>query len=150
MIHFDPLLTKLLSCKFRHLKCFVYHVCREKNKFLPLAVSLTTSIIRSRKLVHPVAASGVRAGPRALVKYFKTTSVSKLGFKNKEGRVLIPQGPLMITKSFIPKPCTACILVTRRKFSIVCIVLSRSSTHLSRKRKTVAVCLTNLGHRVNY
>ena len=56
-----------------------------------------------------------------------------------------------MTKSFTPRPWTAWILVTRRKFSIVCVGLLRSSTHLSRKRNTVAVCFTNLTywHHVN-
>ena len=58
--------------------------------------------------------------------------------------VLIFQGPLMITKSLTPRPWTAWILFMRRDFSIVCGRLSRSSTHLSRKRNTVAVCFTNL------
>ena len=48
------------------------------DEYRPLAVSLTTSIIRSRKLLQPFAASGVSAGPKALVKYFRITSTNKL------------------------------------------------------------------------
>ena len=53
--------------------------------------------------------------------------------------------PLMITKSLIPSPWRAWILVTSLKFSTVWIGLSRSPTHLSRNLNTVAVCFTNLG-----
>ena len=41
--------------------------------YWPLAVSLTTSIMRSMKFDHPTPASGVKAGPRAVVKYSRTT-----------------------------------------------------------------------------
>ena len=50
----------------------------------PLAVSLTTLIIRSRKLVHPTAASCVRAGPKAFVKYSKTTPFMSQNFKKQK------------------------------------------------------------------
>ena len=49
----------------------------------PLAVSFTTSIIRSRKLVHPTAASCVSAGPKAFVKYSKTTPFISQNWMNQ-------------------------------------------------------------------
>ena len=79
--------SEWFSGKFHHLQIergfllkFTF-IVMENFDISPLAVSLTTSIIRSRKLVHPTAASCVRAGPKAFVKYSKTTPF--MNFKNQ-------------------------------------------------------------------
>ena len=77
--------SEWFSGKFHYLQKFTM-IASPGQSFtqLALAVSLTTSIIRSRKLVHPTAASWVRAGPKAFVKYSKTTPFMSQNFKNQK------------------------------------------------------------------
>ena len=127
----------------------------------PLAVSFTTSIIRSRKLVHPTAASCVREGPKAFVKYSKTTpymSQNWMNQMNDQFELIFTLDNLKILNSqtlqrqcYCPLvtwvttiTCSACILVASLKLSTVWAGEDKSATHLSRNRNTVAVCRTNL------